>query len=161
MLNYLDRVDPQAAATARVRYGCLTPWEGDPATYGRATLTGQYRSCEREVVRMLQELTERRIAASVQDGEDLFNAQLNARLVADAEHYYRIINSVLVQISIRTQTSAVIFDSMCQSASSGTAFLACLSAPSYNEASAPLRLLAIFLSRGTFLRKLLGRGTAG
>ena len=56
VLNYLDRVDPQAAAVARVRYGCLTPWEGDPATYGRATLTGRYRSCEGEVVRMLQEL---------------------------------------------------------------------------------------------------------
>ena len=90
VVNYLDRVDPQAAAAARVRYGCLTPWEGDPATYGRATLTGQYRSCEREVVRMLKDLSQRRIAASVQDGEDLFDAQLNARLVADAEQYYRI-----------------------------------------------------------------------
>ncbi len=90
VLNYLDRVDPQAAAVARVRYGCLTPWEGDPATYGRATLAGRYRSCEREVVRMLQELSQRRVEAAVQDGEDLFDAQLNARLVADAEQYYRI-----------------------------------------------------------------------
>jgi len=90
VLNYLDRVDPQAAAVARFRYGCLTPWEGDPATYGRATLTGRYRSCEREVARMLQELSQRRMAASTQDGEDLFDAQLNARLVADAEQYYRI-----------------------------------------------------------------------
>ena len=90
VLNYLDRVDPAAAAAARVRYGCLTPWEGDPATYGRATLTGRYRSCEGEVVRTLQELSQRRVAASVLDGEDLFDAQLNARLVADAEQYYRI-----------------------------------------------------------------------
>jgi protein-L-isoaspartate(D-aspartate) O-methyltransferase len=90
VLNYLDRVDPPAAAAARVRYGCLTPWEGDPATYGRATLTGRYRSCEGEVVRMLKELSQRRVAASVLDGEDLFDAQLNARLVADAEQYYRI-----------------------------------------------------------------------
>ena len=90
VLNYLDRVDPEAAAAARVRYGCLTPWEGDPATYGRATLTGRYRSCEGEVVRMLQDLSQRRVAAAVQDGEDLFDAQLNARLVADAEQYYRI-----------------------------------------------------------------------
>jgi erythromycin esterase-like protein len=90
VLKYLDRIDPKAAAVARVRYGCLTPWDADPATYGRATLTGQYRSCEREVVRMLQELSQRRMAAAVQDGEDLFDAQLNARLVADAEQYYRI-----------------------------------------------------------------------
>lgn len=90
VLKYLDRVDPQAAAVARVRYGCLSPWEGDPATYGRATLSGRYRSCEGEAVRMLQELSQRRVAAAVQDGEDLFDAQLNARLVADAEQYYRI-----------------------------------------------------------------------
>ena len=89
VLEFLDRVDPEAAAVARVRYGCLTPWEGDPATYGRAALTGRYRSCEVEVVRMLQDLSRRRVEASAKDGEDLFDAQLNARLVADAEHYYR------------------------------------------------------------------------
>lgn len=90
VLKYLDRVDPGAAAVARVRYGCLSPWEGDPATYGRATLSGRYRSCEGDAVRMLQDLSRRRVAAAVQDGEDLFDAQLNARLVADAEQYYRI-----------------------------------------------------------------------
>ena len=41
VLDYLDRVDPAAAEVARVRYGCLTPWQADPATYGRAALTGQ------------------------------------------------------------------------------------------------------------------------
>ena len=90
VLKYLDRVDPEAAAVARVRYGCLTPWEADPATYGRAALTGRYRSCDVEVVRMLQDLSQRRGEAAVTDGEDLFDAQLNARLVADAERYYRI-----------------------------------------------------------------------
>jgi protein-L-isoaspartate(D-aspartate) O-methyltransferase len=90
VLNYLDRVDPPAAAVARVRYGCLTPWEADPATYGRAALTGKYRSCEVEVVRMLQDLLRRRGDEAVSDGEELFDAQLNARLVADAEQYYRI-----------------------------------------------------------------------
>jgi protein-L-isoaspartate(D-aspartate) O-methyltransferase len=90
VLKYLDKVDPKTAAVARVRYGCLTPWEGDPATYGRATLSGQYRTCESEVVRMLQELLQDRGRTSLQDGEELFNAQLNAKLVADAEQYYRI-----------------------------------------------------------------------
>jgi protein-L-isoaspartate(D-aspartate) O-methyltransferase len=89
VLNYLDRVDPKAAAVARVRYGCLTPWEADPATYGRAALAGRYRSCEVEVVRMLQDLSRRRVESAFKDGEELFNAQLNARLVADAEQYYR------------------------------------------------------------------------
>lgn len=90
VLKYLDRVDPQAAAVARVRYGRLTPWESDPASYGRAALTGRYRSCEKEVVQMLQDMSRRRVDAAMKDGEDLFDAQLNARLVANAEQYYRI-----------------------------------------------------------------------
>ena len=44
VLSYLDQVDPDAAKVARERYGCLTPWQGDPATYGHAALTGSYRT---------------------------------------------------------------------------------------------------------------------
>lgn len=36
VLNYLDEVDPESARVARERYGCLTPWQRDPATYGHA-----------------------------------------------------------------------------------------------------------------------------
>jgi Erythromycin esterase homolog len=46
VLDYLDDVDPRAARVARQRYGCLTPWQADPATYGHAALTGSYQSCE-------------------------------------------------------------------------------------------------------------------
>ena len=52
VLRYLDDVDPDTAALARRRYACLTPWQRDPAVYGRATLTGQYRSCEKPVTRI-------------------------------------------------------------------------------------------------------------
>lgn len=90
VLHYLKRVDPAAAEVARQRYGCLTPWQQDPATYGRAALTGRYRTCEKEVVQMLRDLASRRMEAAVKDGEELFDAQLNAQLVADAERYYRI-----------------------------------------------------------------------
>ena len=38
VLAYLDEHDPEAAAVARERYGCLTPWQADPAIYGRAAL---------------------------------------------------------------------------------------------------------------------------
>ena len=61
VLRYLDDVDPDTAALARRRYACLTPWERDPAVYGRATLTGQYRSCEEPVTRMLRDMMERRL----------------------------------------------------------------------------------------------------
>ena len=40
VLDYLDRVDPEAARVARLRYGCLTPWEGDPSLYGRMAVRG-------------------------------------------------------------------------------------------------------------------------
>ncbi|TIP84183.1 MAG: protein-L-isoaspartate(D-aspartate) O-methyltransferase, partial [Mesorhizobium sp.] len=43
VLQYLDRVDPQAAKIARERYGCLTPWQHEPSTYGRVALTSGYR----------------------------------------------------------------------------------------------------------------------
>ncbi|HEX6810408.1 MAG TPA: protein-L-isoaspartate(D-aspartate) O-methyltransferase [Planctomycetota bacterium] len=89
VLGYLDKVDPEAAGVARHRYGCLTPWQRDPAAYGRAVLTGGYRSCESDVVRMLQDLLQQRLAAARTQDEQLFEAVQNARLVADAENYYR------------------------------------------------------------------------
>src|SRR5438270_848747 len=42
VIEYLDKVDPEAARVARERYGCLTPWQHDPATYGRAVLSAGY-----------------------------------------------------------------------------------------------------------------------
>jgi len=90
VLEYLDRVDPDAAAIARERYGCLTPWQRDPATYGRAAVTGRYRLCEDEVVAMLRDLLARRLDYMARDGEEYLDAIQNARLVTDAERYYRI-----------------------------------------------------------------------
>ena len=91
VVGYLERVDPAAASVARQRYGCLMPWERDPATYGRAALTGQYRTCEDDVVAALRDLLSRRLEYSRQDGERFLDAAQNARLVADAERYYRTI----------------------------------------------------------------------
>ena len=90
ILKYLDDVDPATAAIARQRYGCLTPWQADPATYGRAALAGTYRSCEPEVVRMLTELATKHREYAEHDGERFLDAVQNARLVANAERYYRI-----------------------------------------------------------------------
>lgn len=90
VLRYLDEVDPEAAATARVRYGCLTPWERDPALYGRAALVRRFAICESDVVATLVELLRRRIDYASRDGERYFDALQNARAVAAAERYYRI-----------------------------------------------------------------------
>lgn len=89
VIAYLEQVDPATAEVARRRYACLTPWQSNPASYGYVALNDQYRSCEREVVSMLSDLliAEQRYAA--QDGEHFLDAVQNARLVANAERYYR------------------------------------------------------------------------
>ena len=89
VLEYLERVDPAAARLARERYGCLTPWEGDPQAYGRAALSGRYRVCEKEAVAMLRDMLSRELDYAQRDGERFLDAVQNARLVADAERYYR------------------------------------------------------------------------
>ena len=89
VISYLSSVDPELAAIARQRYGCLTPWEADPAAYGRAALKGSYRKCEQDVAHMLVELLRKQQAYALQDGERFFDASQNARLVANAERYYR------------------------------------------------------------------------
>jgi protein-L-isoaspartate(D-aspartate) O-methyltransferase len=89
ILKYLDDVDPETAALARERYACLTPWQPDPANYGRAALSGTYPSCENEVVRMLIELADKHREYAEHDGERFLDAMQNARLVANAERYYR------------------------------------------------------------------------
>lgn len=90
VLSYLDEIDPETAAIARRRYACLSPWERDPAVYGRAAMTGQYRICEEPVTRMLRDLMERRLEYAARDGERYLDAAQNARLVANAERYYRV-----------------------------------------------------------------------
>ena len=90
VLEYLDEVDPVAAAEARDRYACLTPWNAEPAAYGRAALSQGYAICEDRVVSILVGLARHAAEYSANDGETFFDAAQNARLVADAERYYRV-----------------------------------------------------------------------
>ncbi len=89
VLAYLNEVDPPAASVARRRYGTLTPWQKDPSAYGAAVLVGRYESSEHAVVAMLRDMLARRLDYARADGERFFDAAQNARLVADAERYYR------------------------------------------------------------------------
>jgi len=90
VISYLEDVDPDLAEIARWRYGCLSPWEADPAAYGHAALTGAYRNCEGDVVQMLTDLYDKQQDYALNDGERFFDASQNAQLVADAERYYRV-----------------------------------------------------------------------
>lgn len=89
VLSYLDRIDPAAASTARYRYGCLTPWQSDPARYGHRALMGG-ETCEKEVRDQLLALLDQRLEYAARDGEVFFDATQNARVVRAAEEYYRI-----------------------------------------------------------------------
>lgn len=89
VLNYLEDVDRETASIARQRYGCLSPWEQDPATYGAAAISGRYRGCEDEVVSMLKELLDQQMQLASHDGQRFVDAVQNARVVANAEQYYR------------------------------------------------------------------------
>ena len=90
IIDYLEDVDPELARIARHRYGCLSPWEADPAAYGHAALTGAYRHCEDDVTAMLVDLMRKRQQYALSDGERFLDAAQNAALVANAEKYYRI-----------------------------------------------------------------------
>jgi erythromycin esterase-like protein len=90
VIAYLDRVDPAAAKAARRRYGCLTPWQDEPADYGRAVLYGGKDTCEDAAVAQLNDLLAHRMEYLRNDGEAFFDAAQNARIVRAAERYYRI-----------------------------------------------------------------------
>ncbi|KAF1814645.1 putative erythromycin esterase [Eremomyces bilateralis CBS 781.70] len=89
VIDYLDRADPDTAAIARERYGCLLPWVEEPAHYGRAALNKGYAPCEAGVVQMLRDLLAQRMDLAATDPSAFTDAEFNARVVRDAEKYYR------------------------------------------------------------------------
>ena len=86
VLTYLDQHDPGAAAIARERYGCLTPWQTDPAIYGKVSLRRGFAECEQAVVEQCRELLNQSLKRDARS----FSAAMNARLIASAERYYRV-----------------------------------------------------------------------
>jgi len=93
VLNYLEKVDPDAAKRARRRYSCFDHLRRDPQEYGYAATVGAIESCEDEVVEQLVELRTNAAEFLSRDGQvaadELFFAEQNARLVKNAEQYYR------------------------------------------------------------------------
>ena len=92
VLAYLSKVDPPAARRARTRYACFDRF-GEMQEYGHAAAFGLTPTCEREAVAELLELHRRRADYASRDGrvaaDDYFFATQNARLVRNAEEYYR------------------------------------------------------------------------
>jgi erythromycin esterase-like protein/predicted phosphoribosyltransferase len=93
VIAYLAKVDPAAAREARARYACFDRFGDQMQHYGYATAFGISQSCERDVVTQLAELHRRRAEYAARNGrvapDELFVAEQNARLVKNAEEYYR------------------------------------------------------------------------
>jgi erythromycin esterase-like protein/predicted phosphoribosyltransferase len=93
VVAYLDTIDPEAAARARERYACFDHFSRDPQVYAYETGIGRTEPCEQAAVEQLTELQKMAFDAARRDGrvaEDRhFYAEQNARLVANAEQYYR------------------------------------------------------------------------
>lgn len=93
VLAYLGKVDPAGAERARYRYACFEDFGEDTQSYGYAATVGLSRSCEDDVVAQLVELRRRAADYASRDGriaaDEYFVAEQNARLVLNAEKYYR------------------------------------------------------------------------
>lgn len=90
VIEFLEKEDPELAGLAHRRYGCLDPWADEPQLYGRNALLEGYARCEVGVVQMLKDLLQRQIDCYSPECDDWLDAAANAKLVKDAEAYYRI-----------------------------------------------------------------------
>ncbi|HEV7301026.1 MAG TPA: erythromycin esterase family protein [Tepidisphaeraceae bacterium] len=93
VVEYLDKVDPEAARRARFRYGCFEQFEDDPQAYGYAASYDLDKSCRDGVIAQLVDLQRRASDLAKRDGQtpedEYFFAEQNARLIKNAEEYYR------------------------------------------------------------------------
>jgi erythromycin esterase-like protein len=93
VIAYLERVDPEAAKRARYRYACFDHFGEDTQAYGYIAGFGLSSSCEEEVIKQLIDLQRHAADYARRDGriaeDELFSAEQNARVVKDAEEYYR------------------------------------------------------------------------
>lgn len=111
VLGYLDKTDVQAAQRARSRYACLEHFGADPQVYGYLANRDLETSCEDEVVSQLTELRRAAPRYLSRDGrvaeDELFFAEQNARVVQNAEEYYRAMyRGSIVSWNLRDQHMA-------------------------------------------------------
>lgn len=86
VLKYLERVNPLMARRFSERYSCFERFKHDEISYAKALLS-EPLGCEAEAIENLKDLL--RLRTSSDDSEALFDAQQNARVIRNAESYYR------------------------------------------------------------------------
>lgn len=90
VIDFLEHEDPELARLAHRRYGCLEPWADEPQLYGRHSLVEGYARCEVGVIQMLKDLLQKQVDCFGSDCDEWLDAAANARLVKNAEAYYRV-----------------------------------------------------------------------
>jgi len=89
VIDFLEQQDPELARVAHKRYGCLEPWAEEPQLYGRNALLEGYARCEIGVIEMLKDLLKHQVDCLAPECDEWLDAAANARLVKNAEAYYR------------------------------------------------------------------------
>src|SRR5947209_2078608 len=93
VIRYLEKVDAEAARRAHYRYSCFDHFGEDEQAYGHAAGFDLSLSCQEDVVQQLMDLQRRSYEYMHRDGQiaedEFFSAEQNARLVKNAEEYYR------------------------------------------------------------------------
>ncbi len=92
VIDYLEKVDPEQAASARRLYAALDHVR-DPQEYGYEAATGIREPCRDAAAAMLADLRRKAADYLVHDGRaaraEQFFAERNAQVVLNAERYYR------------------------------------------------------------------------
>lgn len=91
VINYLKQADPEAERRARKRYSCFSRFREQPQLYGLEVVNKTTRSCQKDVQQQFDELLRLTTMPEINKTDELFNAIQNARVVKNAEAYYRAI----------------------------------------------------------------------
>src|SRR4051795_883827 len=90
VIAFLEKEDPELAGVPHRRVGCLEPWADNPQLYGHFSLLEGYARCEVGAVQMLKDLLQRQVDCFAEECDEWLDAAANARLVKNAEAYYRV-----------------------------------------------------------------------
>ena len=125
VLSFLEKVDPEAARRARYRYSCFEDFGEDTQAYGYAASFNLDKSCEEQVIRQLTEMRQRAVDLANRDGrvepDEFFYAEQNARLVKNAEEYYRsMFAGRVISWNLRDQHMADTLDALLSHLGKGT-----------------------------------------
>lgn len=94
IIEELEKIDPEAARIAKDRYLCFYSFGGvDPQTYGYLATLNPSSSCQDKAIEQLVELQKKDVNFFKQDNlsphEEKFYLEQNARVIQNAEEYYR------------------------------------------------------------------------